>query len=142
MTVYGFCKRFHAYKWAKSPLKSHLSQEKFYIKTFLDEYASLFIESILGELPPSHGDDDHRIELFPGSSPLNKQPYRVSYVQQEEIIAQVNELMEKGMTKPSYLPFDSPMLWVQKKDRSYHMCANYRALNKITIKNIFLVPQI
>ena len=34
------------------------------------------------------------------------------------------------------------MLLVHKKDGMYRMCANYRALNKITIKNRFLVPKI
>ncbi|MCO5592680.1 hypothetical protein L7F22_046683 [Adiantum nelumboides] len=49
------------------------------------------------ELPPSHGEDDHKIELIPGSSPPNRPPYRVPYAQQEEILTQVNELLEKGI---------------------------------------------
>ncbi|MCO5570274.1 hypothetical protein L7F22_023993 [Adiantum nelumboides] len=52
------------------------------------------------ELPPSHGEDDHKIELIPGSSPPNRPPYRVSYAQQEEILTQVNELLEKGLPVP------------------------------------------
>ena len=38
---------------------------------------------------------------MPGSSPPNKPPYRVSQAQQEEIMRQVNELVEKGMVRPS-----------------------------------------
>ena len=62
--------------------------------------------------------------------------------QQEEILAQVNELLEKRMTCTSSSPFCSPVLLVQKKDGSYRMCIDYPALNKNTIKNCFLVPQI
>ncbi|MCO5582972.1 hypothetical protein L7F22_036877 [Adiantum nelumboides] len=97
---------------------------------------------IPGELPPKRGDDDHMIELIPGSSPPNKPPYRVSQAQQEEIMRQVNELVEKGMVRPSSSPFCSPILLVQKKDGTYHMWVDYRALNRITIKNRFPVPRV
>ncbi|MCO5582304.1 hypothetical protein L7F22_036196, partial [Adiantum nelumboides] len=98
----------------------------------------VFIDNIPGELPPKRGDDDHAIELIPGSSPPSKPPYRVSQAQQEEIRRQVKELFEKGMVRPSSSPFCSPVLLVHKKDDTYRMCVDYRALNKITIKNKFL----
>ena len=79
----------------------------------------------------------HRIELIPGISPPNKPPYRVSPSQQEEIMTQVNEILEKWMVQPSSSPFFSPVLLVQKKDGLYCMCVDYRALNKNTIKNRF-----
>ena len=76
---------------------SNLSQGEINQKVFLDEYASCFTDSIPGELPPSRGVDDHRIDLIPGTTLPNKPPYRISLPQQEEIIAQVNELVEKGI---------------------------------------------
>ena len=54
------------------------SNEESSLKLFLDEYSDCFTDSIPGELPPSRGEDDHKIELIPGSSPPNKPPYRVS----------------------------------------------------------------
>ena len=109
---------------------------------FLSKYKDSFAGSLPDVLPPSRGDDDHRIDLIPGSAPPNKPPYRVSFAQQEEILTQVNELLEKGMIRPSSSPFCSPVLLVQKKDGSYRMCIDYRALNKHTIKNRFPVPRI
>ncbi|MCO5606343.1 hypothetical protein L7F22_060531 [Adiantum nelumboides] len=109
---------------------------------FLNQFQDVFIDDIPGELPPKRGDDDHMIELIPGSSQPNKPPYRVSQAQQEEIMRQVNELVEKGMVRPSSSPFCSPILLVQKKDGTYRMCVNYRALNRITIKNRFPVPRV
>ncbi|MCO5594935.1 hypothetical protein L7F22_048970 [Adiantum nelumboides] len=55
----------------------------------LNQFQDVFIDDILGELPPKRGDDDHAIELLLGSSPPNKPPYRVSQAQHEEIMRQV-----------------------------------------------------
>ncbi|MCO5546749.1 hypothetical protein L7F22_000185 [Adiantum nelumboides] len=112
------------------------------LSNFLNQFQDVFTDDIPGELPPKRGDDDHMIELIPGSSPPNKPPYRVSQAQQVEIMRQVNELVEKGMVRPSSSPFCSPVLLVQKKDGAYRMCVDYRALNRITIKNRFPVPRV
>ncbi|MCO5607614.1 hypothetical protein L7F22_061811 [Adiantum nelumboides] len=117
-------------------------QEDLELSKFLNQFQDVFIDDILGELPPKRGDDDHVIELIPGSSPPNKPPYRVSQAQQEEIMRQVNELVKKGMVRPGSSPFCSPVLLVHKKNGTYRMCVDYRALNKITIKNRFPVPRI
>ncbi|MCO5613515.1 hypothetical protein L7F22_067792 [Adiantum nelumboides] len=117
-------------------------QEDLELSKFLNQFQDVFIDEILGELPPKPGDDDHAIELILGSSPPNKPPYRVSQAQQEEIMRQVNELVEKGMVRTSSSPFFSPHLLVHKKDGTYRMCVDYRALNRITIKNRFPVPRI
>ena len=111
-----------------------------HLNEFLHSYSSCFAHKIPNKLPPSRGDDDHRIDLIQGSSPPNRAPYRVSLAQQEEIMTQVNELLEKGMIHPSSSPYCSLILLVQKKDGSYRMCVEYHALNKNTIKNRFLVP--
>ena len=76
------------------------------------------------------------------SAPPNRPPYCVFRAQQEEIMSHVNELLEKGLIHPSSSPFCFHVLLVQKKDGSYHTCVDYRALNKSTIKNHFLVPHI
>ncbi|MCO5559736.1 hypothetical protein L7F22_013338 [Adiantum nelumboides] len=86
--------------------------------------------------------EDHAIDLVPGSSPPNRPPYRVSAAQQKEIMSQVEQLLEKVLIQPSSSPFCSPVLLVQKKDGSWRMCIDYRALNKNTIKNRFPIPRI
>ena len=49
-----------------------------HLNEFLHKYDSCFADEIPNELPPIRGDDDYIIELFQGSSPPNKVPYRVS----------------------------------------------------------------
>ena len=80
--------------------------------SFLQTFSDCFSDSIPNELPPTRGEDDHRIELVPGTSPPNRPPYRVSHAQQEEILSQVNELLEKGMVRPSSSPFSAKKRWV------------------------------
>ena len=50
------------------------------LNEFLHSYSSCFADKIPNKLPPSRGDDDHRIDLIQGSSPPNRAPYKVSLV--------------------------------------------------------------
>ncbi len=94
-----------------------------------------------GSLPPTRA-VDHRIELQPGHTPPNRPVYRNSPLELEEIKRQLTELLEKGLIRPSKSPFGAPVLLVKKKDGSLRMCVDYRALNKITIKNGYPLPLI
>ena len=44
------------------------------------------------------------------------------------------------MIRPSRAPFGAPVLFQKKHDGSLHMCVDYRALNKVTIKYKYLIP--
>ena len=61
------------------------------------------MKEIPNKLPSIRGDDEHIIEQMQGSSPPNKAPYKMSMSQQEKIMAQVNELLDKGMIHPRFL---------------------------------------
>ena len=70
----------------------------------------------------------------------NIEMYRLSALENEEIKKQVQELLEKGFNRPNTSPCGSPIVLVRKKDGSWRMCIDYRALNKITIKNHYPLP--
>ncbi|KAH9668328.1 hypothetical protein KPL70_021370 [Citrus sinensis] len=59
-----------------------------------------------------------------------------------ELIDRALELPQFQRRRPSHLPWGAPVLFVKKKDGSMQMCINYRELNKVTIKNKYLLPRI
>jgi hypothetical protein len=66
----------------------------------------------------------------------------MSPVERAEEQRQVSDLLEKGLIEPSATPYASPVLLVTKKDGTMRMCIDYRALNKITVRDRFPLPRI
>ena len=59
----------------------------------------------------------------------------------QELKKQLTELEEQGF-KPSTSPWGALVLSVPKKDGSLRMCVDYRALNRLTVKNSYPLPRI
>jgi hypothetical protein len=111
------------------------------IKQVLEEFPDVMPEELLEDLP-SRRRIDHAIEVVPGVAPPTKAPYRMSHEELKELKVQLEELLAKGYIKPSKLPYGALILFVHKKDGTLKMCVDYRALNKATVKNRYLLPQI
>jgi hypothetical protein len=96
------------------------------------------------ELPgiPPECDAAFEIKLIPGTQPIHKAPYRMAPKKQVELKQQLDDLLAKGFIRPSRSPWASPVLFVEKKDKSKRLCVDYRALNQVTIKNKYPLPRI
>ncbi|KAL8105647.1 hypothetical protein AgCh_029446 [Apium graveolens] len=104
----------------------------------VNEFPDVFPEELLG-LPPDR-EIEFAIDLAPGTEPVSKAPYRMAPVEMKELAKQLQELLEKGVIKPSVSPWGAPVLFVKKKDGSMRLYIDYRELNKLTIKNKYLLP--
>jgi hypothetical protein len=51
-------------------------------------------------------------------------------------------LIEAGVIRPSTIPYSSPVVMVLKKEGTWHMCPDFRTLNKLTTKDKFPIPVI
>ncbi|GJT75708.1 transposon ty3-G gag-pol polyprotein [Tanacetum coccineum] len=92
----------------------------------------VFPEDLPG-LPPAR-QVEFQIDLVPGVAPLAQAPYRLAPSEMQELSAQLQELTEKGFIRPSSSPWGAPVLFVKKKDGSFHMCIDYQELNKLTVQ--------
>jgi hypothetical protein len=59
----------------------------------------------------------------------------------DELRTQINALTQAGLIRPSMSPYGAPVLFARKKDGTWRLCIDYRALNKITIKDKFPLPR-
>ncbi|GJX80919.1 hypothetical protein Tco_0329068 [Tanacetum coccineum] len=82
-------------------------------------YPGMFSKDLSG-LPPSC-EVKFRIDLIPGAMLVTKLPYRLAPTEMQELSNQLKELQDKGFIRPSSSPWGAPVLFVKKKDGSFHM---------------------
>ncbi|GKF71632.1 hypothetical protein Tco_0207746, partial [Tanacetum coccineum] len=104
------------------------------------DFLEVFPEDLPG-LPPSR-QVEFQIDLVPSAAPVARAPYRLAPTELQELSIQLQELSDKGFIRLSSSPWGAPVLFVKKKDVSFHMCIDYRELNKLTVKNRYLLSRI
>ena len=104
------------------------------------EYEDVFSNELSGL--PLHRDVDFVIKLHPGTSPISMTPHRMALFELQELKVQLQELLDKGFIRPSTSPWGAPVLFAKKKNNTLRLCIDYRQLNRVTIKNRYLLPNI
>ncbi|KAL1356084.1 hypothetical protein AAHE18_05G157300 [Arachis hypogaea] len=109
--------------------------------SLLQEFVDVFLE----EMPPGLAllrGIDHQIDFVPGSSIPNRPAYRMNLEKTKELQWQVEDLLAKGFVRESMSPCTVPVLLVSKKDGSWGMCIDCRAVNKIMVKYHHPIPRL
>jgi len=91
---------------------------------------------------PEHTDADLGIELVEGKLPPFGALYSMSEDELSIVKTYVDDMMKKGLIRPSTSPIGAPILFARKKDGSLRLCVDYRRLNDLTVKNVYPLPLI
>jgi hypothetical protein len=103
------------------------------VANLLQEYMDAIPSELLPGLPPMRG-IEHKIDLIPGASLPNRAAYRTNPDETKEIQRQVQDLLDDGYICESLSPCSVPVLLVPKKDGTWRMCVDCRAINNITMR--------
>jgi hypothetical protein len=111
------------------------------ITNLLQEFKDVFPAEIPPGLPPLRV-IEHQIDLILGVSLPNRAAYRTNPEEMKEIQQQVQELLDNGYVCESLRPCAVPVILVPKKNGTWRMCIDCRAINNITIRYRFPIPRL
>jgi len=106
----------------------------------IQEYEEVFME-IPDGLPPDRN-IGHTIRLEQEAIPPYRRNRRMSPAELEICEEYVGNLLKKGWITPSSSPFGAPIMFVAKPAGGFRVVCDWRALNKLTIKNRYPIPRI
>ncbi|KAL4018158.1 hypothetical protein IC575_021748 [Cucumis melo] len=107
------------------------------IMRVLEKYHDVMPDSLPKSLPPRRM-IDHEIELVPGAKSPAKNAYRMAPPELAELRKQLDELRMRGLSGCKARM--GPGSFQRMKDGSLRLCIDYRALNKLTVRNKYPLP--
>nr|GEW14381.1 reverse transcriptase domain-containing protein [Tanacetum cinerariifolium] len=115
------------------------------IKTrkYIERGSQLFIAQVMKKETAKKQQQDVPVirnfpEVFPDDLPGLPPPRQVEF--KIKLILDTTPVVR--IYTPSSSPWGAPVLFVKKKDGSFRMCIDYRELNKLTVKNRYLLSRI
>ncbi len=114
-------------------------QEREELKALLYEYADIFsvADYDLGHCHLA----EHVIDTG-NAKPNHQRPYRAEFQKGAIIEKEVNKMLEIGIAEPSNSNWSSPVVLFTKKGGSIRFCVNYIKLNKVTVRDSYILPRI
>ncbi|XP_071677276.1 uncharacterized protein [Lolium perenne] len=97
-----------------------------------EESPDIVLDVFPEELPgmPPDRDIEFIIELIPGTAPIAQRPYRMNPQELIELKKQLDDMLSKGLIRPSASPWGSPVIFVDKRDGTIRLCVDYQKLNE------------
>ena len=93
-------------------------------------------------LPPFRPGYDFTIETDPTAKPPCLPVRKMSPAENEELKKQLSALTKAGSIVPSRAPYGAPVTFARKKSGELRLCIDYRALNAITERDKYALPNV
>jgi transposase InsO family protein len=85
----------------------------------------------------------HHIRLVEGAKPIKSRIYPLPLTHHKAIKEQVNNWLQLGIVKPSFSPWSTPCLVINKKDVVLgRVCGAFRGLNEYTVNDAYPIREI
>lgn len=108
-------------------------------KELLMRFRHLFFDENQGPLMPTNL-YEHHIKTN-STEPIRCPPFRVSSSERELIAREVSRMEELKVIKPSMSPYATNVVIKIKPDGTPRFCLDYRALNRITVRDNYPLPR-
>ena len=124
-------------KRSTSKLSKKESEE---VESLLENFQDVFARNDF-DLGQFNGNIKHKIDTGT-AKPIKQKLRRTPMGFEEEEEKHIQQMLEKGIIRPSSSEWSSPSVLIRKKDGSLRFCIDYRALNKVTFKDAFPIPNL
>ena len=74
--------------------------------------------------------------------PVNHKPRRIPVAWEKDVDEQVSEMLNNDIIRPSYSPWNAPVILVKKKDNTTRFVCDFRGVNDVTKKDTYPLPHI
>jgi len=114
-------------------------------ESILTDYADVFPDELPSSLPPRDRAGvraEHTVELEPNAVPVKKRDFKRSPAEYAVIKEHIDQMLRDGIIEPSESAWASPVLLVKKADGSWRFVVDYRAVNAVTKKNSYPLPDL
>lgn len=112
------------------------NEQKYKLTELLETFSGLF-DGHLGRTTLV----EHEINTGE-ARPVHLAPYRTSPAKKELIESQIKDMLKEGIIEPASGPWAAPVIIVPKQSGEPRFCVDYRALNKLTVKDSYPLPRI
>ena len=102
----------------------------------------MFKEELIEKALLEYKPQDYKIKLQAGKQLTKERIYYLSKAEFKVLREYITENLKKGFIRRLELPAGYPVMFVPKKDSKLQPYINFRKLNKIIIKNLYLLPNI
>jgi hypothetical protein len=114
-------------------------EQEQYLSSLMESYSDVFADK---DGPHTATDIvQHRIETT-ADKPIKQRMHRNPMQFRAEAARQIQDMLDKGIIRPSNSPWASPVVLAKKKDGTLRFCIDYRRLNAVTRKDSFPLPRI